>query len=231
MTIIPASIKKSRRAVVRSLKASETVEAGQLVYKATSSTVGVADASVSGRSTVCGIALNSATVGNPVVYAESDPLLEIGGSHKTGEVYVAGEDGEIIRSADTVVGHKTATVGVVVSRTKIALSIHASAATAISGTPPAPTDFITNGVGGMTFSWSNPEPFDYSEIEIQVHGGDWSMLEHTVSNLEGQSYDTVLGAYYPSSGDYDARIRSVISYGGAEYRSSWVEADVTVITG
>jgi hypothetical protein len=80
ISITAASVVPSTNAVKRTGTAGATITAGQLVYKdaSDSNKIKLADNDASAAATVVGIALNGASSGQPITYAETDPELTIG---------------------------------------------------------------------------------------------------------------------------------------------------------
>lgn len=219
MTIQSADIIPSSRALLRSATAAEAIIAGKLVYKVTTKTVGVVDASVSAKSQVAGIAVCTAAAGQPVTYVERDDNLEIGGSHRVGEVYVSDDAGDVIRATDAEVGWRVCAVGVVVAETKIEFRITATDDARNDPTPSAPVDLVlTPGVGSVVAMFSGPA--DSSQAQVKTGAGDW-----TDSN-PGSATENSIGGL--ASGNYDFRVRFVKVASDVLFYSSWTTGSFTV---
>ena len=81
--------------------ASETITVGDLVYSSAATTVGVAANDDATEDTVVGIALNAATTGQPVNYAEHGAVVGFGAILTVGVFYCLSAAGAISPTADS----------------------------------------------------------------------------------------------------------------------------------
>ena len=113
-------------AEIQSGYAGATITAGQALYKdsSDSNSLKPADADdTSAKATVVGIALNSASDGQPVDY-QTRGNIDIGGTVTVGTVYVlSGTAGGICPAADLATGDYTSIIGVGVDADSIKLGI------------------------------------------------------------------------------------------------------------
>ena len=103
--------------------AGETIEAGDPVYhNEVGSNYLVSDADTEGKGQVNGIALNSASAGQPVVIARSGDI-DLGAALTVGEVYVLSAEGGIAPVADLVAGMTVVVLGVATAADNLVLNI------------------------------------------------------------------------------------------------------------
>lgn len=125
LSITAANVTPSAAAVVRDGLAGEAITAGKLLYRdpTTNYTLKLADANsaTAAARVVCGIAINSASVGTKVNYVVSDPALVIGATVANGTVYVlSATAGGIAPLADLTSGWYAFVIGVGTSTTTVA---------------------------------------------------------------------------------------------------------------
>lgn len=80
--------------------AAETITAGQWLYEASSTTVGVATNNDAAKDTVVGIALNGGAADQPIVYAKHNSVVDIGAVATVSEVYLLSTTGSMSPVAD-----------------------------------------------------------------------------------------------------------------------------------
>jgi hypothetical protein len=91
--------------------AAETITAGDLLYQATSTTVGVAANSDTAKDTVIGIALNDGTTGHPITYAKENAVVGFGAILTVGVYYVLSTAGLISPMTDAATSDYMAYIG------------------------------------------------------------------------------------------------------------------------
>lgn len=144
ITISAASVVPSAHAVQLQATAGATITAGQPIYLDTNDAdtqgrakakLSDADSATAAVRVVDGIAINSASAGQPVIYVVSDPALTIGGSQTVNTILIlSGTAGGIAPSADLSSGEYLVVIGVV----KSATTIFFRAPGLISGAPVTP---------------------------------------------------------------------------------------------
>ncbi len=128
IVVTAGNVVKGTGSLTRSGIAGAAITAGQVVYldAADANKIKVVDSdSVTVAARVpAGIALNSASVGQPVTY-QYDGLITIGGTVEVGRIYVASDNaGGIMPAADLEAGDFTSILGIGVSATQIDLQLH-----------------------------------------------------------------------------------------------------------
>ena len=103
--------------------AAEAVTAGNWVYKASDTTVGVASNASASKATVAGIALNSAATGQPVTYAKDGAEVTIGTPATLLAWYVLSAAGATSPVADQTMNDYGSLVGYGSSGTAIKVTI------------------------------------------------------------------------------------------------------------
>jgi hypothetical protein len=124
ITITSASVKAGSGAVVTDATSGATISAGEAIYfDSTTGKMLLADANATGAKTCSGIALNSASDGQPIKYQRSGPIA-IGGTLAPGTVYaVSATAGAIAPLADITTGDDVIILGVAKSTTVLQLDI------------------------------------------------------------------------------------------------------------
>jgi|GEM_PF-2483714 len=125
LSITAANVTPSANAVIREGIAGAAITAGKLLYRdpSASFTLKLADANDAGVNvrTVCGIAINSASVGTPCKYVISDPALVIGATVANGTVYIlSATAGGVAPLTDLTTGWYLYVIGCGTSTTTIA---------------------------------------------------------------------------------------------------------------
>ena len=124
LSITATSVLASSAAKPHDFVAAETITAGAVVYKATSSTVGLATATNATKSVAFGIALNGGAVGQPIRIASEDTDFTIGATMTTGLVLVVSNvPGKIAPSADLAATWYPVVIGVANTATKATIKI------------------------------------------------------------------------------------------------------------
>ncbi len=95
----------------KTLDAAETITAGDVVYAASSTTVGVATNADANKDTVVGIALNAATAGQPCTYAQHGAVVGFGAILTVGVFYVLSATGAISPITDSTTSDYVALLG------------------------------------------------------------------------------------------------------------------------
>lgn len=106
--------------------AGETVTAGQALYlKSADSRLWLADCDdTSATATIKGVALNGASAGQPLAYAESGAVVTIGATTTIGEIYVlSGTAGGVAPEGDHASDDYVSLIGVGVTAANIKLTI------------------------------------------------------------------------------------------------------------
>lgn len=114
LVITAASVKPSARATRKQGTAGATITQGQILYlDSTTKKLGLADSNGTGDTLVVeGIALNAASLDQPVSYATLDPDLVLGATLVPGTTYVlSGTPGGIATAADAVSGDEAVVLG------------------------------------------------------------------------------------------------------------------------
>jgi len=93
------------------LDAAETITAGDCLYAATSTTAGVVNVTDAAKDVCVGIALNDATAGHPVTYAESGAVVGFGAILTVGIWYCISATGLIAPVADLATSDYISYVG------------------------------------------------------------------------------------------------------------------------
>lgn len=124
ITITSASVKAGSGAVVADGTSGATITAGEAIYfDGTTGKMLLADANALGSKTCSGIALNSASDGQPIKYQKSGPIT-VGGTLVAGTVYaVSTNAGAIAPLADITTGDDVIILGVAKSTTVLQLDI------------------------------------------------------------------------------------------------------------
>lgn len=125
LTITATSVKQSTNAKVQTRYALETITAGQTVYESTTDTtkVGLFDADVAGKGALKGVALNGASIDQPVLVQTEGDII-IGATVAVGVIYTGSDTAGGIRpSADNNAGDTIAILGVAKSATTITIDI------------------------------------------------------------------------------------------------------------
>jgi hypothetical protein len=126
VTITPANVISTATTVMKSGFAGAAVTAGQAVYvDPADGKVKPALATADATSTVAGIALHAAAVGQPVWYTTDGPL-NVGAVLAAGKLYVlsgAGAGG-IAPAADLAVNWRTTVVGYAKTTSQLQLTLH-----------------------------------------------------------------------------------------------------------
>lgn len=119
-SLTAANVKASADAVTKRGVAAEAIAAGQPVYRGEDRRLLLSDADVDGKSAVEGIALNSAGANQPVVYAESDPALDLGTTVASGGVVILSRTaGAMCPVGDAEGGDRVIVLGVGTGGTKM----------------------------------------------------------------------------------------------------------------
>ena len=226
MTITPSAIIPSSRAILRSATAAEAITAGKLVYRATIKTVGVADASVSARSQVAGIAVCTAAAGQPVSFVERDPELEIGGAHRIGEVYVLGTSGGYQRALNVVNGWRVSSLGVVVAGTKLDFLITTTDDVRTDPTPAAPSGLAVDGSNVTT--WETSGSIDSVQIQFAINASGPGSADFMNPDFDEIGAISPYAAPGLSTGSWVVRVRTIRTVSGDEYNSAWTTLEFTV---
>lgn len=220
MTITPSAILPSTKARLRTATATETITAGKLVYKVDAKTVGKADASVAAKSQVAGVAVNTAAAGQPLTYVERDPLLEIGGAHRIGEVYVSATSGDFVRAADAATGWQVCALGVVVAETKLEFVITATDDVRVDPTPSAPTGLAVEV--GVATTWTQAGSYDSHQIQFGINAVyDTPDVDET--DVTSPYADPGL-----SAGNWGVRVRAYRTVSGVVFYSAWTGTNFTI---
>lgn len=103
--------------------AAEAVTAGEWIYKASDTTVGVASNDNAAKATVAGLALNSAATGQPVTYAKDGAEVTIGATATLLVWYVLSASGATSPVADQATNDYGSLVGYGSSGTAIKINI------------------------------------------------------------------------------------------------------------
>lgn len=113
ITVTATSVVPSASVSRSILNASEAIDAGETVYKTSSNTLALTDATDSAKIGVVGIALCSSATGQPCVYATVDAALVLGTSITNGApLYLSETPGKLtITLADLTAGSYPVTVG------------------------------------------------------------------------------------------------------------------------
>jgi hypothetical protein len=121
LSITATAVVPSDSATKRTGKAGAAITAGQPLYKdSTTKTMFPADANVSTKVEVAGIAAHAASTGQPITYVEADDALVIGATVAIGDVLILSANaGGIAPVADLVTGWFCVIIGVAVSTTEI----------------------------------------------------------------------------------------------------------------
>lgn len=210
---------------MRTLTAAEAITAGKLVYRVTARTAGIADASIPAKAAVAGIAVNTATTGQPVTFVESDPALVLGGTHWVGLVYGAGEAGAMMVLHDQMAADwKAVTLGVVISATTMKFEVNLAGVAYVSPfNPAAPGDLTASGDAiEITASWTQDGEVTRHVLQIQETGGAWETLIVDVTATSPYVFAT------PPAGEYDIRVRAVIEASGMTQVSEWTTANLSI---
>ncbi len=116
ISITAGSVLKSvSGSFLRAISAT-TITAGQFVYQLANGSIGLADSNgTAPANTVAGVALNGASVGQPIDYVDSDPSLTSGGTLTSGNViYLSDTPGGMTATyADIASGSTVIILGVV----------------------------------------------------------------------------------------------------------------------
>lgn len=125
ITITPSSVVKSTGAQTQTGFAGGTITAGMAVFLNSSQLYVAADANDTTIDEVTGIALNSASTGQPVCVQTSGNIT-IGGTVVAGTIYVLGASvaGDINPAADLASGWARCIIGVASSTSVIVLGIN-----------------------------------------------------------------------------------------------------------
>ena len=127
IVITPANVLKSAQGLSASGVAGATILAGEPLYKdsADSNKLKPADSNESAAtSDVVGIALHSASAGQPIAYVYEDPAFTPGAVLTVGEVYTTSATaGGIAPVADLLTGHRTAVLFVATTAALAVLKI------------------------------------------------------------------------------------------------------------
>lgn len=92
--------------------AAEAISPGQLCYTTTSDTYGVADNNASGKTSVAGMAINTAAAGQPVTVATNGATVSFGAVLTAGQDYVLSSTaGFMCLSSDLSTGQTLSLVG------------------------------------------------------------------------------------------------------------------------
>lgn len=133
ISITAANVLPSASAVInRSQNAGATITAGQAVYADANGVWQLTDADLSATAAACdGIALSSASTGQPLAVCTSDPAFTLGGTVAAGDtVWTSPTAGGVTKTiADLVTGVRTVVLGVAISATQINLNITRSGVT------------------------------------------------------------------------------------------------------
>jgi predicted transcriptional regulator len=123
---VVGSVIASAAAVKKDGTAGEAIIQGDVLYKSSSdSKLYKADSNdTAAKAVVVGVALNAASAGQPVDYAEKDAALELGATTVTvGTVYVLSPTaGKMMPVDDLATGDRVTVLGVGVATNKIMLS-------------------------------------------------------------------------------------------------------------
>jgi hypothetical protein len=125
LTITPANVKASAKAVRKTGTAGATITAGQVLYlDSATNKLKLADANGTGdQLSVAGIALNGASDGQPLNYVESDPALIIGAAVLAGVNYCLSDTpGGICTDDDKIAGDTMINLGPGTTTTTINLA-------------------------------------------------------------------------------------------------------------
>lgn len=129
VTVTAGSVVATSSTITQQGTAGATITAGQTVYidTANNNVLKLADSNASSlTATVAGIALNSASSGQPVIYAVSGTLT-CGFTATAGAVYVqSATAGGIAPVADLTTGWRTSIIGIATSTTVLKLGINNS---------------------------------------------------------------------------------------------------------
>ena len=130
--ITSASVLASDAGKPADLVAGESIAAGQVVYKSTSTVALLASATNSVRANAFGIAVNSASAGQPLRVISEDPSFSVGATMVTGAVLVlSATPGAIAPVSDLTNGWYPTVLGIANSGTRAAIKI-------VRGTSPTP---------------------------------------------------------------------------------------------
>jgi len=132
VTITAANVIKGANAVTEPGIAGATITAGQVVYKDTTDSnkfkLADSDNATAAIRTPYGIALNSASAGQPVV-VQTGGLITIGGTLTAGTIYTASDTAGGLRPAvDNNSGDTITIIGVATSASVLNMNIFASGA-------------------------------------------------------------------------------------------------------
>jgi hypothetical protein len=114
LVITPANVEQGEGAVLRTGIAAVAITAGQVLYRLSDGTLGLADAdnATAAIRKAVGVAVNNAAAGQPVSY-QTAGRINIGASVTQGEIYVlSGAAGGICPEADLGVGEEVVILGV-----------------------------------------------------------------------------------------------------------------------
>jgi len=122
ISVTAASVASGTNATKREGTAGATITAGMPVYldSTAANAVKPARANAVATSKAVGVALNSASSGQPVDYVTSDSTFTIGGTSTAGTILCvsAGTAGNIAPSADMTTGNFVTVIGVMISATQ-----------------------------------------------------------------------------------------------------------------
>ena len=127
-SVTSTSVIASDDAVIRRKTAGASITAGQAVYVKADGTLGLYDANAASPAyTFAGIALNSASSGQLVLYAESDPEFTPGFTVAAGAIVIGSSTaGGLCPASDLATGHYLTIVGIGIGSNKIDLSPQAA---------------------------------------------------------------------------------------------------------
>lgn len=120
ISITPANVKPSDSAQVRRGVAGETITAGQAVFRDEQRRMMLSDADAPAKAFLDGIAVNGASLGQPLNYAVQDAALDLGTTVGSGEIVVLSDTpGGLMPAGDLGAGDRTVIVGVGTGGTKL----------------------------------------------------------------------------------------------------------------
>ena len=133
LTVVPASVKAQSTGLSKqTANAGEAIAAGDVVYLETAAPNAgkwmKADANVTEKARITGVALAGAAVDQPVVAATAG-VIDLGVALSVGRIYIlSGNPGKIAPSADAAAGWVTCILGVATGAAALTLHIHNSGA-------------------------------------------------------------------------------------------------------
>ena len=124
-TVTAASVVQSSKITPKSGTAGASIAAGDVLYKDDSGLLQLGDANVTTKTTVAGIAVNSAASGQKVLYVDRDDDFTPGFTGAIGDVVcLSATAGKMAPHADLTTGDEVVILGVMKTTTKMNLCVN-----------------------------------------------------------------------------------------------------------